>query len=396
MSQGREPWRHTPEKSGMDAASGAAVWVGATAGGADCPKAGVATAATKIISKMKSRRIAMASSLSGPPIASWVQTHSIRSAVTARGMPGVWYRFVSPTGRGLRGVHPGKVLASAPTRPSERRLIWEDCMKSLIAGLLFASTLAAASAVAQPAPFNDVGVTMGHWHLASKDVEANKKIFVGMGGKWFKIGANEYVMFPGVFVHLNLGTVAGTGGSQGSVVNHVGFIVNNVQEQVAKWKAAGIAVLPGNNNRLDQAYVETPDGLRMEILEDKTQSMPIRHEHVHLFLQEGEIPRPQAWYAKTCGGKAGSRNNAPVVDVPGAQIRFAKADTPQARTLGRVLDHIGFDVKDLKAFITKIEGEGIKLDEPYRETPTGNAITYITDAWGTRIELIKRGPIPAL
>jgi catechol 2,3-dioxygenase-like lactoylglutathione lyase family enzyme/predicted enzyme related to lactoylglutathione lyase len=296
----------------------------------------------------------------------------------------------------MRGAYDGNVLASAPTRPFERRLIWEDCMKALIAGLLFASTLVATSAGAQPFPFNDVGVTMGHWHLASKDVEANKKIFVGMGGKWFKIGMNEYVMFPGVFVHLNLGTGPGTGGSQGSVVNHVGFIVNNVQEQVAKWKAAGIAVLPGGNNRLDQAYVETPDGLRMEILEDKTQSMPIRHEHVHLFLQEGEIPKAQAWYAKTFGGKAGTRNNAPVVDVPGAQIRFAKADQPQARTLGRVLDHIGFDVKDLKTFITKIEGEGIKLDEPYRETPTGNAITYITDAWGTRIELIKRGPIPAL
>jgi catechol 2,3-dioxygenase-like lactoylglutathione lyase family enzyme/predicted enzyme related to lactoylglutathione lyase len=401
MSQGREPWRHTPEKSGTDAVAGAvpgaAVWVGATAGGAVCPKAGVATAATKVTSKRKSRCIAMATSLSGPPIASWVPNALYNKIGDgARYAEGCAVSICAPTERGLRGVHPGKVLAFAPTRPSERRLIWEDCMKSLIAGLLFASMLSATSAVAQPAPFNDVGVTMGHWHLASKDVEANKKIFVGMGGKWFKIGANEYVMFPGVFVHLNLGTGAGTGGSQGSVVNHVGFIVNNVQEQVAKWKAAGIAVLPGGNNRLDQAYVETPDGLRMEILEDKTQSMPIRHEHVHLFLQEGEIPKAQAWYAKTFGGKAGTRNNAPVVDVPGAQIRFAKADTPQARTLGRVLDHIGFDVKDLKAFITKIEGEGIKLDEPYRETPTGNAITYITDAWGTRIELIKRGPIPAL
>jgi len=217
-----------------------------------------------------------------------------------------------------------------------------------------------------------------------------------MGGKLFMPVNGPLIMFPGLYINLMLGTEKGDGGTEGSVVNHVGFIVNNVQEQVAKWKAAGIAVLPGGNNRLDQAYVETPDGLRMEILEDKTQSMPIRHEHVHLFLQEGEIPKAQAWYAKTFGGKAGTRNNAPVVDVPGAQIRFAKADTPQARTLGRVLDHIGFDVKDLKAFIAKIEGEGIKLDEPYRETPTGNAITYITDAWGTRIELIKRGPIPAL
>src|SRR5438309_12028246 len=84
----------------------------------------------------------------------------------------------------------------------------EASMKiTVFAALLLASTLAAGSAAAQPFPFNEVGVTMGHWHIASKDVEANKKIFVGMGGKWFKIGANEYVMFPGVFVHINLGTM---------------------------------------------------------------------------------------------------------------------------------------------------------------------------------------------
>ena len=146
-------------------------------------------------------------------------------------------------------------------------------MKQLISALWLVSNLAMGTAWAQPYAPNDMGVTMGHWHLASKDVEANKKIFVGMGGKWFKIGTNEYVMFPGVFVHLNLAGGPGSGGSQGSVVNHVGFIVNNVQEQVAKWKTAGIAVLPGSNNRLDQAYVETPDGVRMEILEDKTQTV---------------------------------------------------------------------------------------------------------------------------
>jgi hypothetical protein len=64
----------------------------------------------------------------------------------------------------MRGTYDGIVLASVPTRPSERRLNWEDCMKTLIAGLWLASTLVATSAVAQPFPFNDVGVTMGHWH----------------------------------------------------------------------------------------------------------------------------------------------------------------------------------------------------------------------------------------
>src|SRR4029453_8827991 len=98
-------------------------------------------------------------------------------------------------------------------------------------------------------------------------------------------------MFPHVYINLTLGNEKGEGGTEGSVVNHVGFIVNNVQERVAQWKAAGVTVLPGNNNRLDQAFVVTPDGVRMEILEDKTQSAPIRGEHVHLWVTEAELPK---------------------------------------------------------------------------------------------------------
>src|SRR5437016_9027663 len=263
---------------------------------------------------------------------------------------------------------------------------------SMFAALLLAPTSAAGTANAQYAPFNEAGVTMGHWHLASKDAEANKKIFLGMGGQPVA-GNAQSVLFPGMRINLTLGNTAGNGGSQGSVVNHVGFIVNNVQEQVAKWKAAGVAVLPGGNNRPDQAFVETPDGVRIEILEDKTQSVPVRNEHVHLSLTESEIPKAQAWYAKTFGGKPGTRNNAPVVDLPGVQIRFAKADTKQTPTRGHVLDHIGFDVKDHQAFVKKIQAEGIKLDEPVRKSPTGSTITYITDPWGTRIEIVERAPL---
>src|SRR5262245_52763925 len=268
-------------------------------------------------------------------------------------------------------------------------------MKTALTTTAFAALLAlgAGPAAAQPAPFNDVGVTMGHWHIISKDVEANKKVFLGMGGKLYMPGGQPLMMFPHVYINLTLGQEKGEGGSQGSVVNHVGFIVDNVQQRVAEWKAAGVAVLPGGNGRLDQAYVETPDGVRIEILEDKTQSMPIRHEHATLFRPQSEIAKAQAWYAKTWGGKAGTRNNAAVVDVPGAQIRFAKADKAQAATRHRVLGHIGFDVKDHAAFVKKIESEGIKLDEPVRKSPTGSTIPYITDPWGTRIEIIQRAPV---
>ena len=264
--------------------------------------------------------------------------------------------------------------------------------------LLFVSTLAAGSAAAQPAPVNQAGVTMGHWHIASKDVEANKKLFLAMGGKLYMPGGQPLIMFPGLYISLILGNEKVDGGTVGSVVNHVGFIVDNVQQRVAQWKAAGVTVLPGGalptgGNRLDQAYVETPDGVRMEILEDKTQTVPIRNEHIHLALPAAEIPKAQAWYAKTFGGQTATRNNAPVVNLPGVQIRFNAADTKQAPTRGRVLDHFGFDVNDHAAFVKRLEAEGIKLDQPVGKGATGNTITYITDPWGTRIEIVQRLPI---
>jgi catechol 2,3-dioxygenase-like lactoylglutathione lyase family enzyme len=263
----------------------------------------------------------------------------------------------------------------------------------ILVALFIAFTLTASTSGAQPAPFNEMGVTMGHWHIISKDVEANTRLFLAMGGKLFMPGGNPLIMFPGVYINLVLNAEKGDGGTEGSVINHVGFIVDNVQRRVAQWKAAGVSVLPGLNNRRDQAFVVTPDGVRMEILEDTTQTMPIRHEHVHLSVPESDIPRAQAWYAKTFGGKTATRNNAPVVNLPGAQIRFAKADAKQAPTRGRVLDHIGFDVTDHAAIVKQLIAGGIMLDEPVRKSAAGNTVTYITDPWGTRVEIVQRAPL---
>jgi catechol 2,3-dioxygenase-like lactoylglutathione lyase family enzyme len=269
-------------------------------------------------------------------------------------------------------------------------------MTRLIAALFLFSTVAVGSASAQPFTPNGDGVTMGHWHLNSRDVEAQKKMFVGMGGVAGPPGDLQRVVFPGVVVILNLRAPAAppTAGTDGSVVNHVGFTVQNVQESIAKWKAAGVPVQPGANNRQDQAWVTTPDGLRIEILENKTQKFPVQHEHVHFFVPEAVVPEIQAWYGKIFGAKPSVRNNNPVADVPGTQLRFNKAPQALATTKGRVLDHIGFDVVDLQGFIKKLEANGIKLDRPYTQQGPGAALAFITDPWGTYIELNQR-PNPA-
>jgi hypothetical protein len=73
-------------------------------------------------------------------------------------------------------------------------------------------------------------------------------------------------------------------------------------------------------------------------------------------------PESKAWYGKIFGAKASTRNGAPVSDIPGVQLRWNKAAVAEGPTKGRVLDHIGFDVKGLKAFIAKAEASGVKLD----------------------------------
>src|SRR5260370_19711087 len=136
----------------------------------------------------------------------------------------------------------------------------EEAMKKLISARGLFSSLTAGAAWAQPYAANEACVTMGHWHRNSRDVDANKKIFLGMGGTEGGPGPLQRVTFPGVVVILNqqAGAPPATGGTIGSVVNHVGFIVQNVPESVAKWKTAGVPVEPGNNGRLGQDHITTP------------------------------------------------------------------------------------------------------------------------------------------
>src|ERR1700744_1405840 len=185
-------------------------------------------------------------------------------------------------------------------------------MRRFLSAFWLIASLVAGSAWAQPYTPNEAGVTMGHWHLNSRDIDASKKIFVALGGNAVKAGDFDIVRFPGVQVYLNMrpGTPAATGGTVGTVVNHVGFLVPNVQAAVAKLKDLNVTVATGPtgiDNRLDQAFVTTADGLKLEFLEDKAQTIAIRHHHIHYYVAESEIPKMQAWYAKVFGAQPGMR-----------------------------------------------------------------------------------------
>ena len=54
-------------------------------------------------------------------------------------------------------------------------------------------------------------------------------------------------------------------------------------------------------------------------------------------------------------------------------------------------DHIGFEVKNIDAFVGKLQAAGIKTDGAIRNSAnaSGLRIVYVTDPWGTEIEITE-------
>ena len=70
-------------------------------------------------------------------------------------------------------------------------------------------------------------------------------------------------------------------------------------------------------------------------------------------------------------------------------MNFLGQPAALAPTKGRSLDHIGFEVRGLEAFCKTLEAQGVKLDVPFTRLPNGLAIAFLTDPWGTYIELTE-------
>ncbi|MGH8247843.1 MAG: VOC family protein, partial [Gammaproteobacteria bacterium] len=254
-------------------------------------------------------------------------------------------------------------------------------MKTLLLSILFAGALFAQL----PAP-NESGVAMGHLHLTGRDADAHRKFWVeALGGAIVKLGNFEVFKFPDVLVMIRKGEPSG--GSEGSTINHLGFKVKNLKAALDRCEAAGVRVDPKRPNP-QQAFVYTPDNVRVELTEEPEMSAPIAHHHIH--FSTAAVDETKAWYVKMLGATPGKRGRFEAADVPGANLSFSPAQTATAATKGRALDHIGFEVRDLEAFCRKLEALGVKFDVPYRKVPQlGIAIAFFTDPWGTYIELTE-------
>ncbi len=230
---------------------------------------------------------------------------------------------------------------------------------------------------------------MGHVHLIVLDPDAQRKLFVNMlGAEITHAGPLEMWKLPGVFVIIQKARTPPTGGTDGSTVNHFGFLVPSYADIKAKLAAANLEVVQDRPDT-KQITVNFPEKVRVEFSEDPKLKVPIAFHHIHIATTDPETLR--AWYVKTFGGTAGVRNGFLAAKFPGGEVDFIKVATAPAPTKGRALDHIGFEVKGLEAFCKKLEADGMTFDMKYREIPQldGLKIAFILDPVGTRIELTE-------
>lgn len=276
--------------------------------------------------------------------------------------------------------------------------------RSWVAGA--ALVLTAPAAVAELMN-RDAPVIVGHYHLNVSSIAEHKRFWVDtLGGKAVKIGNVEAIEFPDVYLLLH--EQRPTGPTRGTTFDHIGFAVPDVPAMTEKVVAAGYALTvgrepppgetaspptAGNYGRF--SYLVGPDGVKVELVTSSAENPPpIVHHHVHFVNRR--FVEMQQWYMKAFNAtlRDGQTDFFIGADLPGVGYMLNFFSWLPAEdlvgTAGRAVDHVGFEVRNLRAFVRELEGKGIALASPLRrDAELGLDVATLVDPWGTVIELTE-------
>ena len=269
----------------------------------------------------------------------------------------------------------------------------------ILAILILALTAGATPLDGQLQAARDHPFAVGHHHLNVTDIGAHRKFWGEMLGAAFRrFGESDVVVLENALLFLRLQTPSG--GSDGSTVNHLGYRVPDLHGLAERLKSAGYEVITTDvvttatedvhynpDQDVHLAFVRGPDGVRVELMENKEVTGTVAH-HIHIFTEDDGATRD--WYVRHFGGRPGMRGRFKTATIPGIELAFAPSEGSTEPTKGRVIDHIGFEVDDLESFCRDLESRGIAFDIPFRRIERlGLSVAFLTDPWGTYIELTE-------
>jgi catechol 2,3-dioxygenase-like lactoylglutathione lyase family enzyme len=280
------------------------------------------------------------------------------------------------------------------------RATWRSC--AAIATLAALPSAATAELTNRDAP-----VIVGHYHLNVSSIADHKRFWVDtLGGKAVKIGNVAAIEFPDVYLLLHESKPAGP--TRGTTFDHIGFAVPDVPAMTTKVVANGYVLTvgrepapgetaspptAGNYGRF--SYLVGPDGVKVELVTNMAPGAPpITHHHVHFVNRQ--FVAMQQWYMKAFNAtlREGQTDFFIGADLPGVgyMLNFFSwlPNENLVGTKGRAVDHVGFEVRNLKAFCNELEAKGIELEAPLRrDAALGLDVATIVDPWGTVIELTE-------
>jgi uncharacterized glyoxalase superfamily protein PhnB len=254
-------------------------------------------------------------------------------------------------------------------------------MKTLTTVLLL---LGASVVCAQLPTPNAEGVSAGHHIVRAKDVEAASKYWATLGAEPAALATIKLMKVPGALFYISAprGNTPISGGNRGTTIEFLTFKVKDLRSALAKWKAAGIEPM--------KEYKETtllgPDDVQIRITEDKTLATPIAADGI--VMNAANPAEVAAWYEKWFGAKVTRNGQETVAAIPGVRIVFRQTSDPIAPTKGHSVQLLGFEVKDLQAFVKKYQDGGGTLDMNIASNAAANlSVVQLTDPWGTSIEV---------
>lgn len=175
-------------------------------------------------------------------------------------------------------------------------------------------------------------------------------------------------------------------GSVGSGVDHIGFSMSNVAEVVNAVVADGGKSLGELRefNGMTLGFVEDPWGTKIELIDDTA----LRGVH-HIHLSSADPTATLAWYQNIFGGEMAQFGGAlPGVFYGDIWVLAAQARGEIAPTMGRSLDHLGWNFPDLEAAAVEMKAKGAVFSMEPRDY-RGIRISFVEGPDGVRIEVVQ-------
>ncbi len=235
--------------------------------------------------------------------------------------------------------------------------------------------------------------TFTHVHLRVSDTDGAAQWYQSLFGGEMRPGGMASARYDNGFIGTMLDE-SGPAPSSGSVIDHFGFSVDDVAAKVEQAKSMGAVVRSEPSDGFTAptvAVIEDPWGTRVQLIDDPDYA---GIHHVHLFTEDVEALRD--WFLEVFGGEYEVAGDGGVHSVryDGIWVNISQSEGSTAPSRGRSLDHFGFSVEDMDAFVETISATGYEPYEIRPANPTSTTLLmFFEGAAGIHFEIAQPGGV---